>query len=531
MTVAFNGRAGGSSLLRDSCLVRGRLLLSLLFVAALLSANLPAMAQSSGLTFRVLTSSAPNRYTAINSDAWNDYVAWAGRALDSIQNNKGNIGDPAADPGAFQISGSVMPRLWAVSSEPSWRGKLSPAGEFAPQYGNALHFVLHVKGDGTVQFKYEDMSWCVWRTGQQGGVVCNNMELTRPHSAGAWDRIDCTYGTGIDWGADNAKGGGDDTEVCGGTQTNRGNFDSTPVDEVFYVGASYAHAFDYRFNKPSEFPDYASWTLQEHFDDRCDFFNSDSGHREIGLEFTIVDTGGNTHTYVAKRGNPEFGRPMQPGLCVAWPPTPTPNHKAAAPTPGPTKVPVHTGESLNAQGYLVSATYGLQSGVQFQRVDASGVGNAAALAAGFLDAIDVWGYAEQGVTVCFRKDQVQGGLMFLDATTSPRTLMPLDSYMSDGRICATIYGPGTILLVSNGAPTAVPEASIAQSQQLANCMVTTLYELNFRKTPGGELIGNGIPYNSTLTALERTDGWIKVDYHGVQGWISADYVTTSGGCG
>ena len=291
MTVAFDGRAGGSTLRRGSSFFRGGLLLSLLFVAALLIANLPAMAQSSGLTFRVLTSSAPNRYTAINSDAWNDYVAWAGKALDSIQNNKGNIGDPAADPGAFQISGSVMPRLWAVSSEPSWRGKLSPAGEFAPQYGNALHFVLHVKGDGTVQFKYEDMSWCVWRTGQQGGVVCNNMELTRPHSAGAWDRIDCTYGTGFDWGADNAKGGGDDAKVCGDESKHQ-----QEVDEIFFVGPAYGHAVDNRY-QDANYPATQNWTVQQWIYAHCAYFNSGTDFKQIGLNFSIVASDGNTYTY------------------------------------------------------------------------------------------------------------------------------------------------------------------------------------------------------------------------------------------
>ena len=54
--------------------------------------------------------------------------------------------------------------------------------------------------------------------------------------------------------------------------------------------------------------------------------------------------------------------------------------------------------------------------------------------------------------------------------------------------------------------------------------------LNFRAAPGGESIG-GLPYDATLTALERTSGWFKVDYHGAQGWISADYVEPQGTCG
>ncbi len=61
-------------------------------------------------------------------------------------------------------------------------------------------------------------------------------------------------------------------------------------------------------------------------------------------------------------------------------------------------------------------------------------------------------------------------------------------------------------------------------------MVRTQYALNFRDAPDGEVIG-GIPNNATLTALERTDGWFKMDYHGAKGWISAEYVEPIGTCG
>ena len=190
---------------------------------------------------------------------------------------------------------------------------------------------------------------------------------------------------------------------------------------------------------------------------------------------------------------------------------------------------VITGEVLNTQGYTLSATHGLRSGVQFQQVDAAGVGNAAAIAAGMLDAIDVWGFVEQGVTVCFPQNQAAAGLLFLDATTSPRALTTLASFIQDGQICATIYKPGTVVLVSSGAPTPLPEATASANTQLSNCMVTTTATLNFREGPGGGVIG-AVPYNATLTAIERTDDWIQVDLHGVKGWISADYVTTSGTC-
>ena len=71
--------------------------------------------------------------------------------------------------------------------------------------------------------------------------------------------------------------------------------------------------------------------------------------------------------------------------------------------------------------------------------------------------------------------------------------------------------------------------SASQSTALADCMVRTTAVLNFRETPGGN-ISQILPSNVTLTALERTSDWFKVDFHGAQGWISADYVIPIGDC-
>ena len=72
-------------------------------------------------------------------------------------------------------------------------------------------------------------------------------------------------------------------------------------------------------------------------------------------------------------------------------------------------------------------------------------------------------------------------------------------------------------------------------------MVRTKYIVNFRDAPNGSPLrfvdiwgipNDGmLPYDVTLTALERTSDWFKVDYHGTQGWISAHYVEPKGNCG
>ena len=194
----------------------------------------------------------------------------------------------------------------------------------------------------------------------------------------------------------------------------------------------------------------------------------------------------------------------------------------ATPTTGPS-----TGELLNAQGYRLSATYGLDSGVQFQRLGENGIGIQSVLNLGFIDAIDVWGYVSQGVTVCFPQ---AGNVVFLDASTAPRTVASIASYTEDGYTCVSLEKPGTLVLTQTLPTAFVPHATAAAIQTLSNCMVTTNAILNFRAAPNGESLGSAIPSGATLTALQRTSGWIKVDYHGTQGWISADYVTTQGTC-
>ena len=68
----------------------------------------------------------------------------------------------------------------------------------------------------------------------------------------------------------------------------------------------------------------------------------------------------------------------------------------------------------------------------------------------------------------------------------------------------------------------------------------TKYIVNFRETPGGALLHYEapwgeempglLPFDVTLTALERTAEWYRVDYHGTRGWVSARYVTPLGDC-
>ena len=202
---------------------------------------------------------------------------------------------------------------------------------------------------------------------------------------------------------------------------------------------------------------------------------------------------------------------------------------SATPTQGPS-----TGELLVSEGYQLSATYGLDSGAQFQRVGADGIGNQSVLDMGFLDAIDVWGYVSQGVEVCFPQ---HGNIVFLDAATSPRTVTAIPFWHENGFTCANLTSAGTVVLVMDGPATpTVSDGSTTQTGSdqpvaLNGCTIETTDLVNMRDEPDGDQVLLVFLPGTVFAALQRTSGWFQVNFNGTLGWISADYVNTSGDCG
>ena len=121
------------------------------------------------------------------------------------------------------------------------------------------------------------------------------------------------------------------------------------------------------------------------------------------------------------------------------PKTATPRPSATLRPPAMTCIDLH-----RATGIAVYATFGLASGVQCQQLNGGGVGIQSIVDAGFIDAVDVWGYVEQGVEVCFPQS---GTFLFLDARTIPRAVSPLESYIANGMTCGWIESPGSIVLM------------------------------------------------------------------------------------
>ena len=177
-------------------------------------------------------------------------------------------------------------------------------------------------------------------------------------------------------------------------------------------------------------------------------------------------------------------------------------------------------------------TDGATQSTQCQRVSGVGIGNEE-IAASAVDAVDVWGWVLPNTQICFFASG--GSFKFIDTGLIPRVVYDLPAYSQNGMSCATIDRAGILVLLPGAAPARAASApaspaAAAQTQALSNCMVRTNYLLNFRDGPDGQVIG-ALPYDVTLTALEKSGGWFKVDYHGEQGWISADYVEPKGNCG
>ena len=144
-----------------------------------------------------------------------------------------------------------------------------------------------------------------------------------------------------------------------------------------------------------------------------------------------------------------------------------------------------------------------------------------ALASGMIAAVDVMGYVEPGVEVCFRR---VGDLVFLDAATEPPTPRSMESYTNDtGMTCGEADRIGTIVLV---APITEQDTFL----ELSSCRVTTTQTLKLRDDVGSSAVLGLAPYDVTLAASARTSSWFKVDFLGTEGWISASYVRTDGTC-
>ena len=165
---------------------------------------------------------------------------------------------------------------------------------------------------------------------------------------------------------------------------------------------------------------------------------------------------------------------------------------------------------------------------------------------------NVWGQAAQNFEVCFPQ---AGAIVFLDAATSPRSVVEVESFVRDGYTCGVMNRAGTMVLVE-GPTSASPESeSLAQefidattdpvssAIALENCSVASVHNLNLREEPWGVKI-TVLPKNTSVPATARTESWYRVrftaveaggddteaDAEEIEGWISAWLSDGDGDC-
>ncbi len=96
-----------------------------------------------------------------------------------------------------------------------------------------------------------------------------------------------------------------------------------------------------------------------------------------------------------------------------------------------------------------------------------------------------------------------------------------------------LFGGSQGVYTTYGGPPGLAAVK-TDDQQMPNravnhCIVTTTGYINFRYAPGGAIL-EVLPRLVTLTAVERTDKWFKVDWYGTKGWVSAYHVVPRGDC-
>lgn len=200
----------------------------------------------------------------------------------------------------------------------------------------------------------------------------------------------------------------------------------------------------------------------------------------------------------------------------------------------PPALPPATCGDVPASVAMVTATYGLASGLQCQLLDGGGIGVQSIVDAGFISAVNLWGYVEQGAEICFPQ---LGSLVFLDSSITPRAVSPIAAYRKGNSTCAQVSRPGTVVLMPGEPPTAGPPAGVtppaadqpAASQPTGDgCPIHTTGNLRLRDAPSlqGETLGY-VLRGSNLMSTSRTTFWYQVTYRGQTGWIGHKYVRAS----
>ncbi len=160
-------------------------------------------------------------------------------------------------------------------------------------------------------------------------------------------------------------------------------------------------------------------------------------------------------------------------------------------------------------------------------LDENGVGNALVINGGMVYAVDIFGDVSAPVTACFQTSS--GAIILLDAAHSPRIIVPLRTWTESDKKCASVDRAGTAVLMPL---TFFTSGAIDEPiWDISGCTVTTTDILNLRQdySTSSDILAN-VLNDVQLTADKRSTYFYRVNYYGIVGWLSADYLSLSGTC-
>jgi hypothetical protein len=216
--------------------------------------SLGASAAQAGIDITVTPWLAPNAFGSPS------FAPAAANAVDALYNGQ-TSGGAAGTPSFFQAQSNVQASETIVTDFASWKGQLNPGvtvgAAFANEYGERMTFGLSIVGTGGTMFSISQLSF---------NAVSNdaNNILGFSFGTGQYDYSDGNY-VGVLYGADGQLGGGDDTFVTGGANTQlvnaifaRGSgnsLENDPTDPVATPAEQQAslQAATYFAGQPSEF--------------------------------------------------------------------------------------------------------------------------------------------------------------------------------------------------------------------------------------------------------------------------------------
>ena len=176
-------------------------------------------------------------------------------------------------------------------------------------------------------------------------------------------------------------------------------------------------------------------------------------------------------------------------------------------------------------GHIIVTDY--TPSLNCKMLDWAGVGNQLLVNGGALYAVDLFGWLETPLTVCFLHDS--GTIVFLDAANSPRNIVALRTWTDGDKQCASVDREGSAVYMPLEFLTS---GAIAEPiWEISDCSVTTTDILNLRQEPSisSQKMATVLS-GRRLNADQRATFYYRVNYFGITGWLSKDYLTFSGSC-